>query len=112
MSGRAAGSKKGNMPKPSLRKEDVILESQVIKTMIAGLKKWRPDLSYPQSYSDMQVCVRGLLTMYNLKRKPLPEPVKIECHYCMGLGQFIQFLDRVSYLTACKKCGGHGWIEG
>lgn len=60
------------MPKPTLAKDLQILESQIIETLIAGHKQWRPDLDYPQSHSDMQGAVRGLLIMFEVKRRPLP----------------------------------------
>ena len=59
------------MPKPTLKEPLFTLESQVIETMLAGLKVWRPDLSYPESFSDMQGCVRALLIMYEIKRRPI-----------------------------------------
>lgn len=46
-------------------------ESDIIATLIAGHKKWRPDLAYPESHSDMQAAVRGLIRMYDVKRRPL-----------------------------------------
>lgn len=47
------------------------LESDIIETLIAGHKEWRPDLSFPESYSDMQAAVRGLLRMFDVKRLPV-----------------------------------------
>jgi hypothetical protein len=52
------------------------LEADIIETLIAGHHMWRPDLNYPESYSDMQGAVRGLLKMYEVKRRPLA--VKLE----------------------------------
>ena len=60
------------MPKRSLSHEYAALESQIIETLIAGHKEWRPDLSYPESHSDMQGAVRGLLRMFEVKRRVLP----------------------------------------
>jgi hypothetical protein len=99
------------MPKPNLFKEDAILESQIIDTLEAGLKRWRPDLSYPESYSDMQACVRGLLMVFDVKRLPLPKPLRIECHVCDGLGYMITKAEN-SYResTSCKECKGRGHI--
>ena len=48
------------------------LESDIIETLIAGHHEWRPDLNYPESYSDMQGAVRGLLRVFDVKRRPLP----------------------------------------
>jgi hypothetical protein len=47
------------------------LESDIIETLIAGHKEWRPDLPYPESHSDMQGAVRGLLRMFEVKRRPI-----------------------------------------
>lgn len=54
------------------------LEDDIIATLIAGHKEWRPDLNYPESHSDMQGAVRGLLRMFEVKRRPLP--VALEYH--------------------------------
>jgi len=47
------------------------LESNIIETLLAGHKEWRPDLAYPESHSDMQGAVRGLLRMFEVKRRPI-----------------------------------------
>lgn len=60
------------MPKPFLKEPLAQQEHDMIKTMIAGLHEWRPDLTHPKSYSDYQACVRGLLRMYKIERRPLP----------------------------------------
>ena len=39
---------------------------QIIETMLAGNGG-----KYPESHSDMNYCVRGLLKMYDVKRRPL-----------------------------------------
>jgi len=59
------------MPKPSLKEPFRSLECAIIETLIAGHKEWRPDLSYPESHSDMQAAVRGLLRMFDVKRRPI-----------------------------------------
>lgn len=59
------------MPKPPLKEPESSLARDLIDTMIAGLHEWRPDLSYPESGSDMQGCVRALLRMYEIKRRPI-----------------------------------------
>ncbi len=64
------------MPKPDLREPYAALENEIIHTLIAGHKEWRPDLDYPESYSDMQGAVRGLLRMFEVKRRPLAIPIK------------------------------------
>ena len=47
------------------------LRSDIIDTMLAGMNIHRPDLTYPASHSDMNVCVSALLRMYEVKRRPL-----------------------------------------
>ena len=59
------------MPKPSLEHPHDQLERDLIETLRAGLKQWRPDLNNPESFSDWQACVRGLLQMYEVKRRPI-----------------------------------------
>ena len=59
------------MPKPRLKSELEQLEIDIIETLIAGHKQYRPDLAYPESHSDMQGAVRGLLKMFEVKRRPL-----------------------------------------
>src|SRR5271154_7149609 len=66
------------MPKRMLKQADSILESEIIETLIAGHKEWRPDLAYPESHSDMQGAVRGLLRMFEVKRRPVA--VELEYH--------------------------------
>ncbi len=59
------------MPKPELKSEFRNLETEMIATFLAGLSKWRPDLSYPESHSDMQAGMRGLIQMFEIKRRPI-----------------------------------------
>lgn len=59
------------MPKPSLKPEFRSLEHDMIATLKAGLAEWRPDLSGPESTSDWQGAVRGLLKMYVVERRPI-----------------------------------------
>lgn len=59
------------MAKAALRNDLAQLESDIIETMIAGHKQWRPDLSYPESHSDMQAAVRALLRMFSVERRPV-----------------------------------------
>jgi hypothetical protein len=98
------------MPKPPLVKEDSQLEADLIETMIAGLHQWRNDLSYPESHSDMQACVRGILRLYDIKRSPLPKPLRIVCDDCDGLGAFIRLEKDCRHITDCKNCDRRGWI--
>lgn len=59
------------MPKAPLVPHLATLEGELIETLLAGLHQWRPDLNYPASHSDMQSAVRALLTMYQVKRRPI-----------------------------------------
>lgn len=98
------------MPKPPLHGDLAHLECDIIDTLLAGLKQWRPDLRYPESHSDMQGCVRALLTMYEVKRRPLPEPLPSPCSRCDGLGHFIDDSDAgCRRLTPCTHCK-HGKV--
>lgn len=97
------------MPKPSLKEEDALLESQIIETLLAGLHEWRRDLSYPLSHSDMQACVRGLMKMFEVKRRPLVSLLRIKCGDCAGLGHWRTAIDQQ---TTCSQCHGKGWIGG
>jgi hypothetical protein len=94
------------MPKPSLFGDQALLENEIIKTLEAGLHQWRPDLNYPASYSDMQGCVRALLVMFDVKRRPLPEPLAAPCPACKGTGEWRQ--DAFNIKT-CPECR-HGKI--
>lgn len=60
------------MSKARLAEPIATLEAELIATLLAGLKEWRPDLGYPQSHSDMQGAVRALLRMYEVKRRMTP----------------------------------------
>ncbi len=98
------------MPKPFLIHEQSRLESDLIDTALAGLKQWRPDLSYPESHSDMQACIRGIIQMFEIKRRPLPEPLRMKCHVCEGLGEFIAIADGTRHRTTCSECTGRGYV--
>jgi hypothetical protein len=92
------------MPKPPLMPAESFLEADIIATMQAGLKTWRPDLRYPESYSDMQALVRALLTMYEVKRRPLPVPLASPCPDCDGTG-FLRSRDEgFLHMTTCGRC--------
>lgn len=70
------------MAKRSLSPELALLETQIIETLLAGHHEWRPDLGYPESHSDMQGAVRGLLRMFEIKRLPLPRELTYYCASC------------------------------
>jgi len=65
------------MSKPSLKEPFATLEHQIVETLLAGHKEWRPDLPYPQSHSDMYGAVRGLLRMFEVKRLPIARDLPI-----------------------------------
>lgn len=54
-----------------MKPEFDLLESQIIETILAGHHEARPDLSYPESHSDMQSGVRALIVMFDIKRRPI-----------------------------------------
>jgi hypothetical protein len=60
------------------RLKDWQLEDDIIETLIAGHKEWRPDLSYPESHSDTQGAGRGLLRMFDVKRRALPKELSYD----------------------------------
>lgn len=60
------------MAKARLKEPYRGLEADIIEVLEAGLKRWRPDLEYPQSMSDMQGCVRNLMEMFEIKRRKIP----------------------------------------
>jgi hypothetical protein len=66
------------MAHSKLTEPDNTTEFQLLETMLAGLKGHRPDLQYPESHSDMQACIRAVLTMFEIKRRPLAKPLEYE----------------------------------
>lgn len=66
------------MAKRSLRADLAKLESDIIETLIAGHKEYRSDLRYPESHSDMQAAVRGLLRMFKVERRPIAIDLEYE----------------------------------
>ena len=96
------------MPKPTLIPDQHLLELELIDTMLAGLHNWRPDLSYPQSHSDMMGCARAIMVMFDVKRSPLPNKLYRVCDACGGSRYFSK--DAYTKIT-CTKCDGSGKIE-
>ncbi len=99
------------MPKPFLWPETAALESDLVATLLAGLKEWRPDLAYPESHSDMQACVRAALRMFDIKRLPLPRALRLKCEQCKGTGY--RHLDTTGSCVESKKClrcDGRAWV--
>jgi hypothetical protein len=60
------------MAKPFLREPFATVASDLMETMIAGLHEWRPDLSYPQSHSDLRGCIDAVLRKYEVKLRAVP----------------------------------------
>lgn len=54
------------MSKPALKPEYRLLESELIQTAQSGLHGYRPDLDYPESYSDMQACIRAIMKRFEV----------------------------------------------
>lgn len=102
------------MPKPPLREPFRTLELELIESMEAGLHEWRPDLAYPESYSDMQAAVRGVLKMFEIKRRPIGitdvaicEPRKT-CAFC---GEVPSFSFTANGVTFCGNSHARAWAE-
>lgn len=47
------------------------LRSMLVETFLAGHKEHRPDLSYPESHSDMHAGMDAVLKMFRVERRPL-----------------------------------------
>lgn len=62
------------MPPPALKHD--LMSHDIIKTLLAGHHKARPDLSFPESNSDMMWAVIGLPQKYDVKLRPLPRSVE------------------------------------
>ena len=68
------------MPKPQMRtRDDNDLVSGIMKALLDGHHAWRPDLHYPESSSDLQGAVYGLLVRFDVKRRPIDRPLDLEC---------------------------------
>jgi len=101
------------MPKPEIREPYRSLESEMFDAMRWGLKEWRPDLEFPESYSDFQGCIRALFRMFEIKRRPLairiedilePEPVCAWCAVPLE-GQACVHSGKDSSFMLCDVCG-------
>jgi len=64
------------MPNPPLREPFATLSRDLLAAMVAGLHDWRPDLNYPESHSDMQACVLGILSRFELTPRVAPLDLK------------------------------------
>lgn len=65
------------MPKPTLDDKHQQLANEIVDTFLAGHHAWRPDLSYPESHSDMMGGAHALIQMFEIKRRPLAIPLPI-----------------------------------
>lgn len=86
------------------------LEGQIIDTLLEGLSEWRSDLSYPESYSDMEACVRALLQMFKVERSPKPIPLRYPCDDCYASG-YSKIDAEACSVTTCPTCKGRRWVE-
>jgi hypothetical protein len=79
------------VPKPPLRRPYDTLAGDIIETLIAGHKRYRPDLPYPESHSDMQGAVEALLMMFEVKRRPVAIPLAdLRVAQCTECGADVQ----------------------
>lgn len=63
----------GAKPGLSLKQPHRELEGQMIETMLAALGG-----DFPKSVSDLQCCIRGLIQMFEIKRRPLAFEIPLE----------------------------------
>jgi hypothetical protein len=93
------------MPKSDLTPEDNILEQQLIDTFLVGHREWRPDLQYPQSYSDMQGGMRAVMEHFAIKRRPIAKSLKKHCHICRGSRRVLQNPEQnTTHFITCPNC--------
>ncbi len=59
------------MPKPHLREPYATLAGDMTETFLAGCRRWRSDLTYPESHSDMRAGMDALMQMFEIKRRPI-----------------------------------------
>lgn len=95
------------MPKPELTPDLSQLESDILETLLAGHHEYRPDLAYPESHSDMHGAIRGLMRMFDVRRRPLPVKLKTPCHDCGGLGYMKV---KPMHTEDCKTCNRRGYL--
>lgn len=89
-------------PRQPLDRDLDTLTDDIIKTLTAGLQRSRPDLSYPESYSDMTWAVQGLLEMFEVKYRTLPLRIKWtheEPRYCSSCRVVTR--DEYGYCSGC-----------
>lgn len=66
------------MSKPTLKLEYQQLCNDIIQTFLAGCEKWRPDLAYPESHSDMMAGAHALIQMFDIKRRGIAIELPVE----------------------------------
>lgn len=98
------------MPKPPLAEPMATLEGQIVDTLLEGLRGWRPDLSYPESHSDMEACVRNLMRMFKVERSLKPIPLRYPCDDCDATG-CAELKNGGSEIKTCATCKGRRWVE-
>lgn len=102
------------MPKPRMTPELEVLEREIVSTLMAGHKQFRPDLHYPESHSDMQAAVRNLLRMFNVERRDTPRYLEMPCPGCEGLGKLILETNKSGSFqrsTICSSCQGNRTVK-
>jgi hypothetical protein len=77
------------MAKPALREPFHTIMENIAQAMVDGLHNWRPDLSYPESYSDMQGCILELMSRFELLPRRVP----------------LKLADMVADGVAAPRCG-------
>jgi len=93
------------MAKARLAEPMGTLEGEIIETLLAGHKEYRPDLGYPQSHSDMSAAVRGLLRMFDVKRLPIARELEYDCDTCRARGRLYWYDDKgVRQEQPCPNC--------
>jgi hypothetical protein len=60
----------------------------------------------------MQACVRAVLRMFDVQRFALPQPLRLVCRECEGIGVFIRPAPGCQERSFCPACKGHGYIDG
>jgi hypothetical protein len=66
------------MPKPKLREPYYTLENEIIRALLAGYWEYRQTPVFPDSGSDMQAAARGLLRVFEVRRRPLVIELPLE----------------------------------
>jgi hypothetical protein len=72
------------MPKQILEEPYNTLEKSLISALMFGHNQLRPDLDYPESFSDMQSAVRELMRQYEVIQRPvrINLPIQRYCKVC------------------------------